>query len=83
MVDGMKGELAALVPKLAAQAAATAELLVCVDTDQAEAERVKSVVEVEEAEVNLMQQATKVCPARATPGRAVGRGVAVVVQASK
>lgn len=53
-------ELASLQPVLAAKAEATAELLGRVDKDQAEAEKVKSVVEVEEADVKKMQQATQV-----------------------
>lgn len=59
-MESMRGELAALQPELAAKAAATAELLGRVDMDQAEAEKVKAVVEVEEADVKNMQQATQV-----------------------
>jgi dynein heavy chain len=56
----MRTELAALQPVLAAKAEATAELLGRVDRDQAEAEKVKAVVEFEEADVKRMQQATQV-----------------------
>ncbi|GBF88264.1 dynein heavy chain axonemal protein, partial [Raphidocelis subcapitata] len=59
LVEGMRGELAALQPVLASKAAATAELLARVDRDQAEAEAVKGVVETEEADVKRMQQATQ------------------------
>jgi dynein heavy chain, axonemal len=60
LVADMGRELAALQPVLASKAAATAELLKRVDGDQAEAERVRAVVEVEEADVKRMQQATQV-----------------------
>jgi dynein heavy chain len=60
MVDGMKADLAALQPELERQAAATAVLLQQVAQDQQQAEKVKSVVLAEEAEVKVMQQATQV-----------------------
>jgi hypothetical protein len=60
LVEGMRGELAALQPVLASKAAATAELLARVDKDQAEAGAVKEVVEKEEADVKRMQVATQV-----------------------
>jgi len=73
LVESMKGELAALQPVLAAKAEATAELLARVDRDQAEAEKVKGVVEVEEADVKQMQQATQVRGLRViTKGREEG-----------
>ncbi|KIZ07655.1 Dynein heavy chain 6, axonemal [Monoraphidium neglectum] len=59
LVEAMRTELAALQPVLAAKAEATAELLGRVDRDQAEAEKVKAVVEFEEADVKRMQQATQ------------------------
>ncbi|KAI8465887.1 MAG: dynein heavy chain 7 [Monoraphidium minutum] len=59
LVEGMKADLAALQPELAAKAAATAELLGRVDGDQAAAEAARGVVAAEEAEVKEMQRATQ------------------------
>ncbi len=59
VVDGMKAELAALAPVLAAKSAATAELLTRVAADTAEAEVVKATVAKETEEVNVFAQTIK------------------------
>ena len=59
MVDGMQEELTKLQPVLEEKSKATAELLVNVERDQAEAEKVKAVVAVEEKQVKEQADATK------------------------
>ena len=59
MVDSMQEELTALQPVLEEKSKATAELLVTVTKEKAEAEKVKATVAVEEKEVKQKADATK------------------------